>query len=79
MGPHLALEAIAYVLCGAAGMFPSKAIDKYGLASSLTAEVMASALRMLGLGLALVILGALWEAVAAKAILRWMWRMSGVG
>ena len=62
VGPHMALEATAYVLAGLAGVFISKGLEKHSLLSDVMFSILRSARNLLLLGLALVWVGAVVEA-----------------
>lgn len=68
--PHLALEATAYVLAAMAGVFFSKAVQKYGLGSRDFVQVMGAVGRVGAAALAMLVLAALCEAWLAPAFIR---------
>lgn len=70
--PHMALEAAAYTLAGLAGVFVSKAFHKHALDSDPMVSILKSAGGMLALALALVVTGALWEAIIATQLVGWL-------
>jgi len=65
---HMALEAAAYVLAGLAGVFLSKAFHKHAIDSDPMVSILFSAATMLGLALALLVLGAFWEGHLATQL-----------
>ena len=64
--PHMTLEAIAFVLAGFAGVFLSKGLVKYAWTDAILRSIMGSVVRMLGAGICLVLIGALWEGLVAR-------------
>jgi len=70
VGPHMALEACAYVLAGLAGVFISKGLEKHELLSDVMFSILRSARNLLLIGLALVWVGAMVEANVTPVLVR---------
>ena len=70
--PHLALEALAYILAAMCGVFLSKALAKYEITSSAFAQVGMAVLRLLGIALLLLSAGAAVEAWLAPELIGWL-------
>jgi hypothetical protein len=61
----MAMEAVAYTFAGLAGVFLSKAVHKYAIDSDPMVSLLVSVAGMLGIALALLVAGALWEGLLA--------------
>ncbi len=72
--PHMGLEAAAYVLAGLAGVFLSKALVKHAIDSDAMLSILKSVGIMLLLAGGAVILGAVFEGVAAPVLVGWVTR-----
>lgn len=68
--PHLLVEAAAYVGIAMAGVFLSKAVQKYGLASAAFRQVLGAAARIALLALGLLVVASVIEALVAPALVR---------
>ncbi len=68
--PHLAPEALAYVLVATAGVFLSKTVARYEWGSPQFRQAGGASVRILGAGLGLLALASLVEAWAAPALIR---------
>jgi hypothetical protein len=71
-GPHLLLEASAFICAGVAGVFLSKAILRYALESEAFGSVLRSVSMLLLIGLVLVVAGAVLEGVFAAHLVGWL-------
>ena len=63
--PHMAAEAVGYVLSGFAGVFLSKALLKHDLDSGPMLSILKSVLSMLVIAYLVVLFGACWEGWVA--------------
>lgn len=68
--PHLAIEGLAYVMAGLAGVFASRAATRHRWSSPIMLEVLQSVLRLLGFAAALIAVGAAWEANVARLLVK---------
>jgi uncharacterized membrane protein SpoIIM required for sporulation len=66
--PHLVPEALAYVLVAMAGVFASRAIQKYDMGSAEFRRVMAAVARISALSVALLVAACAVEAYVAPAL-----------
>lgn len=64
--PHMAVEGVAFVAAGLAGVFLSKGIERYDIASPITSSILRSSAGMLVGAVVLVALAAAWEAHVAR-------------
>ena len=64
--PHMAIEGLAFVTAGLAGVFLSRGIERYEIASPITTSILKSSAGMLVGAVILVVLGAAWEAHVAR-------------
>ena len=71
-GPHLLLEAAAFVCAGVAGVFLSKAFLRYALESEAFGSVLKSVSMLLLIGLVLVCAGAMLEGLFAAHLVGWL-------
>jgi hypothetical protein len=71
-GPHLLLEAAAFVCAGVAGVFLSKAFLRYTLESEAFGSVLKSVSMLLLTGLVLVCAGAVLEGLLAAHLVGWL-------
>jgi uncharacterized membrane protein SpoIIM required for sporulation len=67
--PHLLLEAIAYILVAMAGVFLSKAIQKYDLGSAKFNQVALAVFRIAALAVAFLVVASVVEALVAPALI----------
>lgn len=68
--PHLFLEAIAYILIAMAGVFLSKSLQKYELASMQSNQVAMAVARIGALALTVLVAASVVEAVVAPALIK---------
>jgi uncharacterized membrane protein SpoIIM required for sporulation len=71
-GPHLILEASAFICAGVAGVFLSKAFLRYALESEAFGSVLKSVSMLLLIGLVLVLTGAVLEGLFAAQLVGWL-------
>ena len=71
-GPHLLLEASAFICAGVAGVFLSKAFLRYALESEAFGSVLRSVSMLLLIGLVLVLAGAVLEGLFASHLVGWL-------
>lgn len=71
-GPHLLLEASAFICAGVAGVFLSKAFLRYALESEAFGSVSKSVSMLLLIGLVLVLAGAVLEGLFASHLVGWL-------
>ena len=70
--PHLSLEAAAYTLVAMAGVFLSKAVQKYNVGSERFTKVGGSVVRLAALSLVLLVAACAVEALVAPCLIRWL-------
>lgn len=68
--PHMAMEGVAYVAAGIAGVFLSRGLERHALDSDRAVSIVRSVVAMLGAAIVLVTLGAWWEATIAPFLVR---------
>ncbi len=66
--PHMAMEGVAYVAAGLAGVFLSRGIERYDVVSPITASIIRSSAGMLVGAVVLVSFAALWESAVARML-----------
>lgn len=70
-GPHMVIEAVAYIVAGLAGVLLGRAVLRSMLANrGEWVPLLRLAGAMLGIALTLVVVGALWEALVANRLLK---------
>jgi uncharacterized membrane protein SpoIIM required for sporulation len=67
--PHLLLEAVAYILIAMAGVFLSKALQKYEMGSTRFNQVGLAVLRIAALAAAFLVVASVVEALVAPALI----------
>ncbi len=72
VGVHMGFEAVGYVLAGLSGVFLSKAVVKHAWSSDTMVEVTKTVAAKMAAALALITVGALWEARLAGHLVGWI-------
>lgn len=68
IGPHLALEAVAYVLAAMSGVFLSKALGKYRIRSAEFRQVSGAVIKVGLVGTGILVIASLVESLLAPAM-----------
>lgn len=75
--PHLFLEAVAYILIAMAGVFLSKAIQKYEVGSKQFNQVMGAVFRIVVLATVVLVIASVVEALVAPALIGLLFDVPG--
>lgn len=72
LGPHMAIEAVAYTLAGLGGVFLSLGIERHDLGSPTMVNILRTTVGMLGIAAGLVAAGAVIEGTLAPWLVHWL-------